>query len=426
MVSSHRQDRRYIYFDTKTRNMFLAASPYFQHRFSSSSQLLAAFPSAIIAIPTATNLVVVAVLAFLQSGANYPNRVILSQVLNAVAFTLLALSTVFFKNVSTPAYFAFVMFIDFMTAMGTGLCQNGAFAYVSGFGVEKYTQGIMTGQAVAGVLPCIVQIISVLSVSPPDTKVVKGSGPVPQESGKSAFAYFLTATAVSVITLVSFLYLLRRHPYSTGNALLAKPSLSSSSSPQIPSTDDEEDSDPVHTRRSVPILTLVSKLRYIAAAVFLTFGVSMAFPVYTQKITSTHPDAIHNRLLETSCFIPIAFLFWNVGDLCGRLLTLLPSFVALVHYPRVILALSIARVIWVPLYHLCNIDGGGAVISSDVFYLIIVQLLFGLTNGYLGSCCMIGASVWVDEDEREAAGGFMGLALSAGLTIGSLATFGIK
>ena len=72
---------------------------------------------------------------------------------------------------------------------------------------------------------------------------------------------------------------------------------------------------------------------------------------------------------------------------------------------------------------LCNIRGKGAIVESDFFYLVVVQMLFGLSNGYLGSTCMIGAGQWVEPDEREAAGGFMGLCLVAGLAFGSLASF---
>lgn len=61
--------------------------------------------------------------------------------------------------------------------------------------------------------------------------------------------------------------------------------------------------------------------------------------------------------------------------------------------------------------------------ESDFFYLFVVQGLFGLTNGYLGSLTMLAASAYVDPAEREAAGGFMGLCLVAGLTVGSLASF---
>ena len=87
------------------------------------------------------------------------------------------------------------------------------------------------------------------------------------------------------------------------------------------------------------------------------------------------------------------------------------------------LILSVSRVVFIPLYLLCNIHGRGAAVSSDAFYLVIVQFLFGLSNGFLGSTCMMGAGEWVEVDEREAAGGFMGLMLVGGLTVGSLLSF---
>jgi equilibrative nucleoside transporter 1/2/3 len=73
-----------------------------------------------------------------------------------------------------------------LTLFTSGLCQNGIFAYVSGFGQPQYTQGIMTGQGVAGVLPCIAQIVSVLSVqseksvSTPRDGVPSPEPPAPQ------------------------------------------------------------------------------------------------------------------------------------------------------------------------------------------------------------------------------------------------------
>ena len=79
--------------------------------------------------------------------------------------------------------------------------------------------------------------------------------------------------------------------------------------------------------------------------------------------------------------------------------------------------------VFIPLYLLCNVHGHGAAVSSDAFYLVIVQFLFGLSNGFLGSTCMMGAGEWVEVDEREAAGGFMGLMLVGGLTVGSLLSF---
>lgn len=305
------------------------------------------------------------------------------------------------------------MAIVFTASLATGFCQNGVFAYVSGFGVGEYTQAIMTGQAVAGVLPCIAQIISVLSVAAPknDNAGLEDGGPnVPQESGKSAFAYFLTATAVSVAALAAFFILLRRHP--DAGVEMKTPNMESSA---------HSEAEPP-ARKVVGLWTLFKKLHYLSSAVFLTFAITMFFPVFTQQITSVRPADTAPRILQPSCFIPLAFLFWNAGDLAGRLFTLSPS-LALVRWPRTVFAMSLARVVFIPLYFLCNIRGRGAVVASDAFYFITVQLLFGLSNGYLGSTCMVGAGEWVEIEEREAAGGFMGLMLVGGLTVGSLLSF---
>ena len=74
---------------------------------------------------------------------------------------------------------------------------------------------------------------------------------------------------------------------------------------------------------------------------------------------------------------------------------------------------------------LSNLDGRGAIVNSDFFYLVLVQLGFGLTNGWLSSCCMLGAANYVDAHEREAAGGFMGFVAVTGLTLGIVLSFGL-
>lgn len=150
----------------------------------------------------------------------------------------------------------------------------------------------------------------------------------------------------------------------------------------------------------------------------------MVFPVFTQKIESVNPPSEGDgfSITQPSAFIPLAFLFWNAGDLIGRILTGVPAF-RMTGSPKLLLVAAVSRVVFIPMYLLCNISGKGARVSSDVFYLVIVQLLFGLTNGFIGSTCMMGAVDWVDAEEREAAGGFMGLCLIGGLTAGSLLSF---
>jgi equilibrative nucleoside transporter 1/2/3 len=394
-------------------NMFLAAGPYFQHRFRENDWISENFQAAELAVSTITNLGSMLILTRMQAGASYPKRIISSLFINMAIFALLAASTVI--DVGAKGYFAFLMLMVFATSLATGLCQNGIFAYVSGFGQPQYTQGIMTGQGVAGVLPCIAQIVSVLSVQspkdvPPPSEGVPSPGPAPGPQpvkSSAALAYFLTATIISVATLFAFSYLATRHRQTP---------------PKLLTTDPDTADEPQPERKQVSMTVLFRKLFWLASAVFIVFAVTMLYPVFTQRIVSVCPPTDQPAYLQPASFIPLAFLFWNIGDLVGRLLTAMPA-LSLIHRPQIVLLLAALRIAWIGLYHLCNVRGQGAVVDSDLFYLVVVQMLFGLTNGYLGSTCMIGAAEWVDPEEREAAGGFMGLCLVAGLAVGSLASF---
>ncbi|KAI9795638.1 MAG: hypothetical protein M1835_005423 [Candelina submexicana] len=387
-------------------NMFLAAAPYFQKRFQTDQWILTHFQSAIISVSTVTNLGSMLVLTKLQARASYPKRITLSLIINIASFTLLALSTTIFRNVSAGTYLGYLLTMVFAASLATGFSQNGVFSYVSGFQRREYTQGIMTGQAVAGVLPCIAQIVSVLSVP-----AKNASDPSEQDSSTSAFAYFLTATAVSAITLVAFAWLVRRH---TSSNVGKRPTRGM----------DEAEEQEQQERKMVSMWTLFKKLHWLACALFLCFCITMVFPVFTAEIMSVRSSGTPHRLFQPASFVPFAFLIWNAGDLIGRLLTSLPS-LSLTSRPLMLFLISLARIVFIPLYLLCNIRGEGAVITSDAFYLIIVQFLFGTSNGYLGSSCMMGVGEWVEREEREAAGGFMGLCLVAGLTVGSLLSFAV-
>jgi len=395
-------------------NMFLAAGPYFQHRFRTDHWIFDHFQAAEISMSTVTNLGAMLVLTRLQANASYPKRIISSLLINTIIFALLALFTEVFLGISARGYFAFLLAMIFSASLAAGLCQNGIFAYVSGYGEPRYLQAIMTGQAIAGVLPCIAQIVSVLSVQssddrpppgPPQDKVTPPQGPPPVHPS-SAFAYFLTATVISVVTIVAFFYLMARNHQPE--------KLQDNTRPE--SADEPEE------RKEVPLRVLLGKLFWLASAVFVNFAITMVFPVFTQNIVSVRPHDQQSPILQPPSFIPLAFLLWNTGDLIGRMITAVPS-LTLTHRPRIVFVLAVARLAFVGLYYLCNIRDRGAIVSSDLFYLIVVQLLFGLTNGYVGSTCMIGAGEWVEPAEREVAGGFMGLCLVGGLTVGSLASF---
>ncbi|CAI6337068.1 unnamed protein product [Periconia digitata] len=385
-------------------NMFLAAAPYFQQRFESDERLLRNFQPVELVVSTLGNLGSMLVLTKLQAHASYPTRIIGSLVLNAAVFALLAMSTRVFPAATATGYFAFFVIVVFAASWATALCQNGVFAYASGFGIPEYTQAIMTGQGIAGVLPCITQIVSVLSVP------AKTDGhDAPKQSSTSAFVYFLTATVISSVTMLAFFYLLSRH----------------SSRERIKQVLDQDDGVPVSDipeRKAVPLTTLFNKLYWLALAVFLDFALTMFYPVFTQQILSVRDPATAPRLFHPATFIPLGFLIWNVGDLLGRMLPSVPA-LSLTMRPRLVFFLTVGRIVFIPIYFMCNLGGEGAVVNSDVFYLFVVQFFFGASNGFIGTTCMMGKAEWVDEDEQEAAGGFMSLCLVAGLAVGSFLSF---
>ncbi|KIW78094.1 hypothetical protein Z517_07927 [Fonsecaea pedrosoi CBS 271.37] len=397
-------------------NMFLAAAPYFQHRFRGDRWILNHFQAAEVSVSTVTNLGSMIALTKLQKGASYPRRISSSLVLSTAVFAVLSLSTL--VPTSAGVYFGFLLVAIFAASFSTGLLQNGLFSFASGFGRSEYTQGIMTGQGVAGVLPPMAQIISVLVV--PAKKDGNGADAA-DESPTSALVYFLTATAISVIALFAFFYLLKREAKSRALQSAAKSTANEASEGDALTTGslaaarDEGTDDVIEQRPSVPIHTLFMRMPFLASAVFVCFAVTMVFPIFTASIQS-----VNN--IDSAIFIPIAFLLWNIGDLAGRLITLWPR-ISLTHYPFALFCIAMARLLFIPLYFLCNIKNKGGVVRSDFFYLVIVQFLFGLTNGYLGSECMMGSGQWVLPEEREAAGGFMGLMLVGGLTVGSLLSF---
>jgi equilibrative nucleoside transporter 1/2/3 len=405
------------------RNMFLAAAPYFAHRFSSNAWLLKHFQSAEVSLSCFVNLSSMIVLSKLQKNASYPRRIIISLFLYMICFVFLSISTFF--HTSAGVYFGFLMAVILFASLSTGLIQNGLFAYVTGFGRAEYTQAIMAGQAIAGVLPPLAQIVAVLAVPAKDLTHGTEGAPDPSENPWSAFAYFTAATVVSIISVVAFIYLLRRRgslsPRGSKVNDIAKTTANGASegsavNGNLPAeSEDHEPPFEESSRDSIPLTTLFCKLPFLSLAVFVCFGLTMVFPVFTASIQSVNS-------MPGDVFIPVAFLVWNLGDLLGRLITLYPA-INLTHYPFALFCFAMARFIFIPLYMLCNIDGSGAVVKSDIFYLGVVQLLFGITSGYIGSNCMMAIPERVKEEEREAAGGYMGLCLVAGLTAGSLLSF---
>ncbi len=397
--------------------MFLAAAPYFESRFAGDKWIEKNFQSTILTVSTVTSLTSVLVLTNIQRKASYPYRINLALIINTVIFALLTASTSLFLGASSRAYFGFVLVMVACASWATGLLQNGALAFASSFGRPEYMQSLIAGQGLAGILPALAGVVSVLmfpSKKPePGNGDGDGDGAVSRaEEGKtSAFVYFLAAVTISVIAIAALFPLVRRHKHMMDGRVAGQVAES------IHSIDNAE-----HAARKVTSMTvLFSKLRWLASGIALIFTVTMFFPVFTNKVVSVRSASDSVGIFAPEAFIPLAYFFWNLGDFGGRIFTTIGSPTGT--KPILLFLLSVLRIAQVPLYFLCNIGGRGAIASSDFFYLFLVQLPFGFTNGWLCSRLMTSAGSWVDASEREAAGGFMGLCLIIGLAIGSLLSF---
>lgn len=414
------------------RNMFLAAAPYFESRFQGSDWIATNFQPTIMTASTATSLATVLVLTKIQRTASYPFRIATGLLINMCTFALLTASTTMALDASPRAYFAFVLTMVAGTSVATGLLQNGVLAFAAGFGRPEYMQSLVTGQSVAGILPALSEVLSVLLFpahkdrsSGTNSRRMTPAEIAANEGKTSAFVYFLAAVVISVTAILALIPLVRHHKRNMEYRVVSQDDVAV----DVPSSAAE--TNPHGPRKVVPMRVLFEKLRWLALGIALVFTTTMFFPVFTATIRSVQEPAEPwvGGLFAPDAFIPLAFFFWNLGDFSGRLSTALSPSSGLgansAHggRPKLLFKLAALRIVQLPLYLLCNIRGRGAAVPSDFFYLFVVQVPFGFTNGWLCARLMTSAGSWVDEGEREAAGGFMGLCLIVGLAAGSLLSF---
>ncbi|KAM0670807.1 hypothetical protein ACQRIU_001202 [Beauveria bassiana] len=409
-------------------NMFLAAAPYFLSRFRGSPWIETNFQPTIMTVSTATSLVTVLILTKRQRAASYPFRIGCGLLINVVTFALLTGSTATALGVSPQAYFAFVLAMVAATSLATGLLQNGALAFAASFGRPEYMQALVTGQSVAGILPALSEVLSVLVFPSHSDRRRRGNEANTGAGKTSAFVYFLAAVIISIIALVAMIPLTRHHKRNAEYRVVCHAEDEDAYESRNTSSDDHSHG----ARKVVPMHVLFSKLRWLALGIALVFITTMFFPVFTAKIRSVREpsEPWAGGLFAPDAFVPLAFFFWNLGDFGGRLSTAVSTLGANSGphgggRPKLLFKLAALRIVQLPLYLLCNIGGRGAAVPSDVFYLLVVQVPFGFTNGWLCARLMTSASSWVDEGEREAAGGFMGLCLMIGLASGSLLSFSV-
>uniref|UniRef100_A0A3B3YXB8 Solute carrier family 29 member 1b n=1 Tax=Poecilia mexicana TaxID=48701 RepID=A0A3B3YXB8_9TELE len=159
----------------------------------------------------------------------------------------------------------------------------------------------------------------------------------------------------------------------------------------------------------------------LASSVCFTFTVTIGtFPAITADTRSTLAEGgTWERY-----FVPVScFLLFNLSDWTGRSLT------AVCMWPGkdspVLPAAILARVVFVPLFMLCNVQPRlhlPVFFHHDGFF-IAFMILFAFSNGYLASLCMCYGPKNVLPHEAETAGAIMAFFLALGLAAGAAVSF---
>ncbi|KAJ1906286.1 hypothetical protein IWQ60_012120 [Tieghemiomyces parasiticus] len=427
-------------------NVIINATEFFRARFA-GSPYQSNFQNYFSVSYTATNLAALAFSITQQHRIKPRLTLLVTLVANAVIFLLLTIFTRV-QGLDGTRFFGVALTLVILSALSSSFQQSAMFALVARF-PPLYIQGVLSGQAVAGVIVSVVQLVITASTlkaadrrsqhdfgdelyRAPPAPVYAGADPYAWDpvyhhappyrrslgpDGQAdaddeqqvfemrAFAYFLMASIVTLLVLAGFVFL-QRLPFF--QYYLPKPG--SQTTRAVPFRDNWRLV--TATVRSIPSL-----ITAVSLVLFFTISVFPALTAAVQPVT-----------LAPGLLIAIHFVLFNVGDWIGRFFSMFPRLRFL--NPKVILAGALSHVAFIPLFLLCNYVYPGvgsprlipAAIQSDAAFLIIT-LLFGISNGYWCSLAMIagpGAAV-----DKERAGTIMSFFLVAGMAVGALASFGV-
>ncbi|KAJ2762899.1 hypothetical protein IWQ57_005688, partial [Coemansia nantahalensis] len=284
-------------------NLFISASAFFSYQFGGSPHQ-STFQNWFSVVYMVTNFASNAYAMATVTRAN-PNTRILGGLLANTAAYVVGIALPFLRGARGSVSFYVVLAQLAVTAASSGMMLNSLFALVAHF-PASHAEGLLSGQAVAGVIATAAQLFAAYSVAPagsPSSTLQPHDGLVAR-----TVAYFVFATAVSVLITAAF-WRTSHDPYYQQRSKCAYQPRE-----PLPSSSDEEEAEhlvPPPPAAAGPGL-FADTFRQVsgyAYAIVLTFALTLSvFPSVTALVTSTSGF----RLLTEWHF----FVF-NVGDLVG-------------------------------------------------------------------------------------------------------------
>ncbi|XP_061843950.2 equilibrative nucleoside transporter 1-like isoform X1 [Nerophis lumbriciformis] len=351
--------------------------------------------------------------SFLHSRVPQRVRVAGSLLVIMVVFLLTALLV---KVPMDPPKFFLVTMVNIVIINSFGAVLQGSLFGMAAILPASYTTPIMSGQGLAGTFAAFAMICAIASG---------------RDVEEVAFGYFITACLVISLSICSYFMLPkleffqfheqqqeRRQEKGEEQVNLASEADAGSGEEKVNLA---READAGSGKEAASMVKIFQKIWVLALSVCFTFTVTIGtFPAVAADTKSSLGQGSSWDLY----FVPVAcFLLFNLCDWGGRSLT------AFCTWPgedsRLLPVLMVARVAFVPLFMLCNVQPRlhlPVYFQHDAFFAAFM-VAFAATNGYLASLCMCFGPKRVLPHEAETAGAIMAFFLSLGLALGAAMSF---
>lgn len=284
---------------------------------------------------------------------------------------------------------------------------QGGLSGLAGKFPPSYMGAVVQGQALGGIFAAATNVIMIAC----------GASAV-----SAAFPDFLIAVIFLISALVAFIILTRTEFYQYYALGISATEKANEEDEQL-CNGGGDSQDATKTILKTSTWTIFKQIWVWIVSVFICFLVTLAaFPAITVLVKSSDTETEWG----TKYFIPVAcFLVFNVGDFLGRMLAGIVQWPKSTHCGSLfILALSVARIAFIPLFLFCNAaplnrNMTQVYIESDIAY-IAFMVVFSLTNGYIGSIAMMyGPKMLSNGEDQGRAASLLVSFLVLGLAVGA-------
>jgi len=320
-------------------NFFITANDYFRWKFKENQTIQEKFMNVFAISAMVPNVLSLLLNIYLTSKMSSNSRIIPSLVLMFFGFVVTTIFVWIDTHAWVMGFFVLTVIVIVLNNMATGIFQGAIFG-VAGIVGQKYTHGLMMGQAWAGIFAAVASIVT-----------QSGNGNVQQ----SGFAYFLIAAIVILISLTAYCGLFRL-PLVKYCVQRVKDRVEKENAAGNKKLDVETDeATPLLARggpQSVPYWQIFKQIAPLCFSVSYIFVVTLAlFPAVTGNIRSVYEST--GSKWTTTFFSPlVCFLVFNAGDLGGRIMAGHWKMVSAKGWGLPLLV--IGRTVFIPLFMMCN------------------------------------------------------------------------